>query len=493
MKIFISSILLLIAGAILVFAFSPYNIWPFALLCPVVLAWYWRKASPRMAAWQGLCFGFGFFVFGVSWIFVSIHRFGGVPDITAGLLTALLALVLALFPAVNGYCLNRLFKNRGAIYLLAAFPASGCLFELLRSWIFTGFPWLNLGVSQVNSPLAGFAPVLSSFGCTLIALFISGLVVGLISFKMRGRFICLLLIILTFIVGYALNQVKWTIPVGKMRYVSLVQGNIPQSLKWNPNTVTLSMKSYEDQTHDSWSSDFIFWPESAIPMLHSQAEPWLNELNLEADKHGSAILLGIPMYNPNTNKYYNAATVVGRGSGNYLKRHLVPFGEYIPLAWLVGPIFKIINVPMSNFSEGPQNQPYVFMKGDKVAVFICYESAFAFEVRNHIKGAAFGAVLSDDAWFGDSIGPWQHLQIAQMRALETGRYFLNDTNTGITGIISPKGQLLKVLPADTRSTLHGKIQAMRGETPWVHYGAWPLSLILLILLLIGFSFGRKNK
>ena len=490
---FLKILLALVSGAFLVLAFAPFHFSIFSLLCPAVLLLLWRSASPTLAFWEGLFFGFGFFGCGVSWVFVSIDEFGGVDAFGSGLITAGFVILLALFPALQGYCLNRFFKVRGVLYSIFAFPATWIVAELLRGWILTGFPWLTLGEAEIHLPLKGFIPVLGASGAGLVTLVISGLLPLLFNRSWRTRVISAVTILALFLMGFGLTHVHFTYPKDHAVQVTLIQGNIPQSLKWNENTLSLSLSTYQSLTEQHWDSDDIFWPESAIPLFNTEAAPYLNQLQHEAREHDTAILLGIPIQNLDSHQDYNGAMVLGEGRGVYLKRHLVPFGEYVPFSSLLGMVFEILNVPMSNFASGPEDQPLVWMHNLKVAVSICYESAYALSLQKQARHTDFIAVLSDDAWFGHSIGPWQHLEISQARALETGFYVINATNNGITAIIDPQGHITASLKPFTRAALTGSIHNMYGETPWVAYGIWPLLLILLIFLMVATLFAKEEK
>ncbi|NCX94660.1 MAG: hypothetical protein EBX40_08290, partial [Gammaproteobacteria bacterium] len=265
---FLKILLALVSGAFLVLAFAPFHFSIFSLLCPAVLLLLWRSASPTLAFWEGLFFGFGFFGCGVSWVFVSIDEFGGVDAFGSGLITAGFVILLALFPALQGYCLNRFFKVRGVLYSIFAFPATWIVAELLRGWILTGFPWLTLGEAEIHLPLKGFIPVLGASGAGLVTLVISGLLPLLFNRSWRTRVISAVTILALFLMGFGLTHVHFTYPKDHAVQVTLIQGNIPQSLKWNENTLSLSLSTYQSLTEQHWDSDDIFWPESAIPLFN---------------------------------------------------------------------------------------------------------------------------------------------------------------------------------------------------------------------------------
>lgn len=475
--------LCLIAGALLTLSFAPFHWWIFAVISPAALAYCWQGVSVKRSFWRGFLFGIGLFGTGVSWVYVSIHTFGGTGFVVSSLITLILVCGMALYIGFQGLVYNGLFHVNNPIKILFAFPAVWVIFELIRSWLFTGFPWLLIGNGLIDTPLAGYAPILSVYGLSLIVTLIAALCLCTIQLKpywQKG--ISAGAIVLLILVGWGLEQVHWTYPFGKPLTVALVQGNIAQSTKWEAGTQVKTMETYYALTKPYFDKDLIFWPENAIPMYESQAEPFLRLLNQEVGAKGGSVLLGLPIYHPKTSQYYNGAVVVGKGFGTYLKRHLVPFGEYIPLDNELGGLLSFLQIPMSNFSAGPDHQALLRMQDVKVALFICYESAFPFEIRKHIGHANLLATISDDAWFGKSIGPEQHEQIAQMRALETGRYMLRDTNNGVTSIISPTGQIIKQLPQFKRAVLTGSVREMRGETPWMRFGLLPIWMLIILML-----------
>ena len=473
----------LIAGGILPFAFAPFYWFWLAPLPIAGLLALWLKANPKQAALRGWLFGLGMFGVGTSWVYISIHQFGGTSIPLALLFTALLIVVLALFPATQGYLLTRFFPNNKLSKLLLAFPASWVLFEWIRAWFLTGFPWLYLGYSQTNSPLRGYATIFGAYGASFAVALTAALIIAIIIRKGKTRLYCFIGLILLWLLGGTLSTIHWTKPINKPISISIIQGNIPQQLKWSPEQVAPTMESYKKLTEKNWNSDLIIWPEAAIPLLAQYAQDYLNELDTKAKQHKASIILGVPAQ-PNNQKVYNAAIVLGDGQGTYYKQHLVPFGEYLPFEhWLRG-LINFFNLPMSNFSSGPKNQLLLIAKKIKIAPYICYEVAYAELVRRDLPQAQLLITMSNDAWFGNSFAAEQHVQIGQMRSIETGRYMLFATNNGITAIISPDGKLIKTLPRFKTAVLTDNVYAMTGATPWIALGSWVVILGCLMLLII---------
>jgi apolipoprotein N-acyltransferase len=475
-----SELLCLIAGGLLTLAFAPFHIWLFAFICPAVLLWHWQTASAKRSFTQGLCFGIGLFGSGISWVFISIYNYGGTSLLVACLITALFVLALALLIAINGLLLG-FYRQANAYKCLCLFPVSWVCFEWLRSTLFTGFPWLLLGYTQMSNSLAGYAPVLSVYGVSLMTLILAGIMV--LWLRKQSLQYSLPLAILVCLLGYGLHLIHWTQPAGKAQTVSLIQGDIPVSIKWVPGAAEQIANTYVDLTNSHWQ-DLVIWPENALPVFPEIAQPFLNYLSDLAKQHHSAILLGMPFDAANPTRYFNGALVIGEGQGHYYKRHLVPFGEYIPWQQQLGSLLQFLDIPMSGFNKGPEVQSPITAHGIPVALFICYEIAYAEEVRSYLNQAQLIITISDDSWFGHSLGAEQQAEIAQMRALETGRYVLSGSNDGITSIIAPDGRVLAKAPRYVQTVLTGSVYPMTGSTPWLRFGLWPLLAIALAMVLL---------
>ena len=461
-----------ICGCLMPFAFAPYHCYPLGFLLPAILIYNWtstgtRHTSARLAAWSGWLFGTGFFGVGISWIYISIHEFGGAPGILAFLLTALLIAGLALYYALLAWAYQKCTQYFISLNIperlriveqlvppLFIFPVLWLLFEWVRTWLFTGFPWLLIGYSQIDSVLRGYAPLFTVFGVSFFSVLVSGaLYVLLMQKQMINRTVGIVVALLVFGLGYGLGQHQWYHPKGQTVRVSLVQGNIPQVEKWQFKNATKIAQTYWDLTQPHLDSQLIVWPEAAITVPEQYAQLFINQLNAEAKLHNTTILFGIPIHDATTNKDYNGMLAVGQGQGRYLKQHLVPFGEYYPFAWLYQPIMKWIQIPMANFSAGQKKQPMIRAKQIKIAGAICYESAFPEQVLRDARHADVLTVISDDSWFGRSWASAQHLQITQMRALELGKNVLFSTNTGISAIIDQNGKILGKTKQDVRTVL----------------------------------------
>src|SRR3990167_4588237 len=481
----------LLAGGLLTLAFAPFEIFPFAVVALAILLGTWLRATPWRAWRRGFLFGIGLFGTGVSWVFTSVHVYGDAPLPFAILVTTGFIMLLALFPAYVGYLLNRFFPYATPVKTFCAFPALWVLSEWLRSFIFSGFPWLLIGYSQTNSPLKGFAPILSVFGVSLAVLWSSALLVNAFSYWKQQQYSLvyrnLLAFALLWILGSGLCLIHWTKPNGDSLHVSLVQGNIPQEMKWSPESVQFSLERYFNLTEPLWEKDkLIIWPETAIPLTLQQAEPFVEELDQKARSSQSTLMTGIPVHNPSGDGYYNALITLGAKREAYLKHRLVPFGEYLPLPKLIQPIVNYLHIPMSDMIPGTMKMQPFIVNGIKILPFICYEIAFPEQVLSRDKTIGMLLTVNNDAWFGDSPAQAQHLQMARMRAIEMGRPGLFVSNDGITAIIAPNGNIQAIAPAREPYVLTDYVQPMQGRTPWQRYAMDPILIIAIALLISAF-------
>lgn len=486
-----------IAGLLLSLAFAPFDLLPLAVLSPAILFLLWLHAAPRPAFRLGFAYGLGMFGFGVSWVFVSMYDNGGVSLGLSLFLTSLFVAFLALFPATLGYLVARLCPQEGpsaqCIKLALVFPAAWVLAEWVRGWFLTGFPWLHLGYSQIDGPLAGFGPVLGVYGISLVAALSAGWLALVLLGTRAQRIGAVLGLALVWSGGLALQQVSWVHATGAPLKVALLQGNIAQNLKWLGDLREPTMALYAQLTRANWDSDLIVWPETAVPALYSTVEDFFDELGLEARERGSALLIGVIHEEPD-GRYYNAVVTAGTAAPQfYYKRHLVPFTEYLPMKGLLGGLVAFMQVPMSDFSAGASAAPLAVAGGQQAAVSICYEDAFGEETIESLPRATLLVNVTNDAWFGDSIAPSQHLQIARMRSLETGRPMLRATNTGLTAVVDARGRLQSIAPQFEVYALRDSVQPMRGMTPYAHVGNGPVVAAALLALFAALIVLRRRR
>ncbi|MES9846441.1 MAG: apolipoprotein N-acyltransferase [Candidatus Sedimenticola sp. PURPLELP] len=481
------------AGALAVPAFAPFSLFPLALVAVVIIFLLWQDASPRQALLDGLAFGLGLLGFGVFWMHISIDQFGNVGTALAILITLGFILLMALYYGLVGWAACRL-TPAGSIHRMLVIPLLWVLVEWLRGWVLTGFPWLAMGYSQIESPLAGLAPLLGVYGVSLgVTLSAAGLALVL-SGAVKQRWGVLTPVILLWLSAGLLLQLNWTASSGGSLSVSMIQGNVAQEAKWKRENLQPTLALYGELTRQHWGSDLIIWPETAVPAFAHQIDKhYLTPLESAARRNESALLMGIPVWHGDEKQYYNAMLALGEERDRYYKRHLVPFGEFMPLKGLLKPLIDWLQIPMSDFTPGNGERPLLKFGGYPVGVSICYEDAFGDEMIQALPDAAFLVNASNDAWFGDSLAPHQHLEIARMRALEAGRYLLRSTNTGISAIVGPKGELVTASPAFEKYVLTGEILPMEGATPYVRIGNWGVISLVLMLLAGGIVAAKRGS
>ncbi len=483
----VSAVLL---GALLTFAFAPYEIFPLAIMTMAGLLALWTKApSPKRAFWLGFLFGLGLFGAGVYWVFISIHVIGEVPTFFSVLITVSMIAFLSLYPALVGYFINRYFPVNNKAKLIYAFPAIWVLSEWVRSFLLTGFPWFFLGYSQTNSPLKGYAPILSVYGVSMAVALSSALILNaFLQFKQkdyRSTYYNLLAFLLIWVMGGLLSLIPWTQAQGKAISVALVQGNIAQMIKWSPEHLQLSFDRYRELTTPLLGKyKLIIWPESAIPMPLQDAEDFINAMDKKVTDSGSELLLGIPIQSMDKPGYFNAVVTLGGEKNVYLKRRLVPFGEYIPFYNIFASTFNFLHIPVSEMLPGSYTQKPLTIDDTKILASICYEIAFPDLTRTRDNTIGLLLTVTNDAWFGESNAQAQHLQMAQMRAQELGRPVLFVSNDGITAIIGADGRVESSLPPRQVTVLTGTVQPMQGTTPWMTNGTDPILFAIICLLVV---------
>ncbi len=475
----------LFAGALLPLAYAPYSLFPLALLSLTCLFLLLEEQSPREALLRGWLFGLGMFGVGISWVYISIHEYGDASIAAAVGIALVLVALMAVYPAVAAYVGAR-FATRNWQRRLLLWPAAWVLAEWFRGWVLTGFPWLNLGYSQVDSPLLGYAPLGGVYGVSWATVLIAGLLAQSWAMRRNGLALtfCLAGLLLIPFAGMVLNSVTWTAPQGKRISVSLLQGNIPQDQKWLPEQMMATVERYAELTRDNQSSQLIIWPETAIPAFYHQVQDSLIPQLEEAAKAWNLdLLIGIPLLDRESWQYYNAVMSLGREHRFYYKQHLVPFGEYMPFRPVLENLLSALDLAMADFSEGAPDQVLLRGMNVPVGVSICYEIAFGEEIIRSLPQAALLVNVSNDGWFGDSLAPHQHLEIARMRARETERTLLRATNTGVSAIIDHKGVVQQRSPQFEIAVLTGKVQPRSGATPYVRVGNLPVVLLASLIVL----------
>lgn len=486
--------LALAAGAMTPLSFAPFNWWPLGFVTLAFFYYCLRQTTPREALRLGFVFGFGLFGVGASWIYVSIHDYGLAPPIVAFIITLVFVLFMALYNAVASWLWRRYVVS--ALLPTLTFAATWVVCEWFRTWFLTGFPWLLLGYAHVTSPLSGVAPVFGVYGASFMVALCGALLAEIaISLKacglkstMRHPALSALIIVQVLTAGSAV--IDWTHPaIREPVRVGLVQGNIPQELKFDADAVQDGLNRYVQMSAPLWKQDLLVWPETAIPLVYQNQEELIASLAAQARSNNTALITGV-FYRSELG-LHNSIVVEGNGSGVWLKQKLVPFGEYVPFHEWIDNVLQMFVLPLSSLAVGPADQTLLNAAGLRIAPYICYEVVYPDFARRVGRDADLLLTVSNDTWFGASFGPLQHLQMAAMRARELGRYMVRATNNGVSAIINSRGQVVAETAQFKAETLQGNVLVYEGMTPFGHWGSLPVWL--LCAAVIGFSLRARLK
>ena len=485
----------LLAGASLTAAFAPHDLWWLAVLSPAVLLLLWRWApSPREGAWLGWLYGIGLYASGTWWLYISIRVIGQAPIPVALLVMAALVLLMAAYQAGLGYLVVRWLQPRSVAGLLLSIPAAWVIVEWWRGWFLSGFPWLSMGYSQTDTWLANLAPLGGVHLISFVLLMGGGALATLLCHASLWRPLALVALLLPWTAGLALRNVAWTEDRGAPLSVAILQGAIPQELKWLESTANQNhiLDEYASLHDSALGAKLIVWPESALPDLANYYSNYLGGIWSSARRHGSAVLMGVMRAEKRSGEEpiaFNSLLALDADEpAFYDKQHLVPFGEYFPVPQFVRDWLRLMNLPHLDFVPGRDNQPPMKLAGQSVAVSICYEDAYPQQLRSAMAQSSLLATVTNDAWFGRSGARYQHLQIARMRALESRRYLLRAANDGVSAIVAPDGHVVASAPEFKPAVLQGMVQPRTGMTSYLRFGDWP---ILGVSGLIIVAFGLR--
>jgi apolipoprotein N-acyltransferase len=488
----------LAVGALATLAFAPLSLWPLGPACLAYLFWAWRDAPPRRAAWLGFAFVGGLFLAGTYWLYVSIHGFGKAPIPLALFLMLGMVAIMGAYAALTGWLLARFVPRAGALGLLAVAPAAWVLMEWFRGWFLSGFPWLAFGYSALDTWLAGLAPVVGVYGVGLAVAASAGALVLAATGTRRERLAALAVLAGLWLAGGALGRVGWTHPSGAPVRVALVQGAISQDLKWQADNREHTLELYRRLTEQAWGARIVVWPEAALPVLYHEIVPYLKDLYFAAQAHGADLVLGLLRYDPEKDQYRNGLVSLGREDGSaveqwYYKRRLVPFGEFFPVPPFVRAWMRLKSLAYVDFAPGAADQGTLPAAGERLGATICYEDAYAAEQLAVLRQATLLVNVSNDAWFGDSSAPHQHLQIARFRALEAGRWLMRATNNGVSALIDPSGRVVARTRQFVPEVLAGEVVPYSGLTPYAVVRNYPVLGFCGLALLAGLVQARRRR
>lgn len=478
------------AGLIMPLGFAPFHFSGFTQIGLALFFSQLLKATNKQGFFLGLTFGIGYFGLGISWIIISIHDYGQINYLLAALITLVFIFYLAVFPALASYLFKLLQPKYSALGSAILFSILWCLSEYLRSSLLTGFPWLLIGTSQIDTPLRELAPVCGIYGLSLICAFSASLMI--FSLRERGlkRYYYLITFIFITVSPSLLQFVHWTKPSKTPISIGAVQANLAMRDKWDEAFFWDLIKHYQQATDKLLGRQLIIWPESAIPLPANDVEPILKQLNQKLLNANTALILGI-LQNADDKKsqYYNSAISLGHAKGQYNKQRLVPFGEYIPRPFLA--INRWLGLPEPNIIAGERVQPLIKVFDQPIAMLICYEIAFPNLLREQLSASKWIVSISDNGWFGHSLASYQQLQMAQMLSLQTGKYQVLVNNDGLSSIISSTGRIEKGLSPFSSGILQGEVFESDGLTPWVLWGDYPILVLCALCLMVFLIFRLK--
>ena len=488
----VRALLCLLAGSLFTLGLAPFDLKLLSLASITTFAMALAGRSWRQSLLLGWCYGIGFFGAGVSWVYVSINVYGDAPLFLALALTTLFCVGLALLFAFQATVYSLLRPTQAGLRILL-FASLWVIFEWLRTWLLTGFPWLFVGYTALDTVLAGWAPVVGVLGVSfLIAVTAAGIGELIIDWSgSRGIRLMAWTISLAGI-GYLLSSAEWTQRVGEARKVAIYQPNIALEATWDRNNAPVLLNDFRAHAESyTASTDLVVWPEGALPFYFNQASGYVANLSKIANRGNATIVTGMPTRQGR--RRFNSIVALGQSIQTYDKQKLVPFGEFVPLeAWLRGTI-DFFDLPMSNFTRGDHGQAPLSSSIGSLAPFICYEIVYPDFVAKGSRLSSLLITISNDAWFGASHGPHQHFQMARYRALELQKQLIRGANDGITAIVDEKGGIVEELPRFERATLTGEVIPREGLTPFARFGSAPILLISLIFpLFIGIKARRQR-
>ncbi len=488
----IALLIALVSGALITLSFAPFNFWPITIISLIALSLLLKNQSIKIILWRSFVFGVGFYGAGVHWLYVSIHNFGGASPLFAGFLVFIFACFMAALFIIPFYIFARWFSYH-TFGVIIALPACWLLGEWIRTWLLTGFPWLSLGYAHLNTPLAGWAPITGVIGISFILSLTAGVIAEWIwrtddvQSKKINLSIAACACAIFWIVGGSLKNMTWAEPDSAPIKIGMVQPNVDQSTKlsFNSDTTIAALDQLRDLSTDLWTNDWVVWPEAAIPtsLTYHEALPFLEEMNTKASENDTALFTGVIYEDRDKQKFYNSIAGLGQGYGFYHKRRLVPFGEYVPLEDQLRGLIEFFNLPTSFIHLGPQDQHGLIAKGVRITPAICYEIVYPDLIAQAAKETQVLLSVNNLGWFLDSIQSKQFMQMAQMRALETGRYLVYSTNNGPSAIIDNHGKIISHSDSFKAQTFTGEIHAVKDWTPFMVSGSGPLVIFATVLLL----------
>lgn len=481
----------LFSGALLPLGFAPLHLPGFSILGIAIFFYYLTyslseshnrpsKNTKRQAFLSGMVFGLGFMGVGVSWVFVSIHEYGHLNHLISGIITLLFILFLSLYTGLIAYFYHLFANPKSKFWNCVLFSALWCLGEYARATFFTGFPWLLLGHAQIDTALKVVLPILGVYGAGFFACLSACALAMVVRGNKRQQILWLCVFVGILIVPLFFNETVWVNQQKSSVSVGVIQANLSMRDKWDEHVFWQVVRYYTKKTDELLGkAQLIVLPESAIPAPTSYVTDILDNLHQKSLNANASILLGIPE-ELSPDQYYNALIGLGNASGTYRKKHLVPFGEFIPNPFQT--LMNWLSIPLTDLSKGGNAQSLILVKNHPIATLICYEIAYPNLLREQLPEAQWIVSISDDGWFGHSLAMYQQLQMAQVLSLQTGRYQVMANNDGLSSVIDTRGQIIASLPAYKVGILNSQIYPAMGATPWVIYADYPVLIFFLMIV-----------
>ena len=482
------------AGVLFLLAFAPFGVSILAVVSIGYLFILCLTQPTKIIVQCYFCFGLILFVVGLYWLYISIHTVSGGPIWLAILLIVILSVFMALYYALAGYLISisyTKFQSQSLTLLIIA-PSIWVLIEWFRGWLLSGFPWFSMGYSQTNTYLSNWAPIGGIYMVSWICGICAGLVALIYLGKRKQSYKAAAALTTIIIVSLLLGMFSWTQSTGEKFTVSLVQGGIQQERKWLPGEFSKTLDLYKSSLKASNKSDLVVWPEVAIPSIATNVESYLDDLKKVVKENQIQMLLfGILTSDKISGEIRNSMMAIGSSDVVYHKRHLLPFGEYFPVPDLVRSWLQSMGLPNRDIQRGDTIQDMPQLNNILIAPSICYEDIFGSELLGYFPEANLLVNITNNAWFGKSFASEQHFQMSIMRAIESGRYLLRATNTGVTAIVEPNGTVERA-QSFKYSILSGTFEPMIGNTPYTKYGNSLIVILMILNLFFSYLWVKKQ-
>ena len=462
------------------------------MLSIAILFAVWMFSSTRQAILAGLFFGLALFGVGVSWMYISLNTYGGMPPAVAGFSIFLGIITISCYPMICGWLQSFFIGWNINLRLCLIMPSLWIIIEWLRGWLFTGFPWLSAGYAYLDTPLSNFAPIGGVYLVGYLALLSAGALVAILRNASVWNSLMAVFLIGFWIVGWQLNETAWTRAEGELIDVAVVQNNVPLNEKWAQDKINATIEGYLERSRTLQDQDLVVWPEAAIPEYLDNLS---NEFWREIETHPADFIFGVLHRDQveGSQKDYNSVVAVTDQIMIYRKQHLVPFGEYFPLQWLFRPLLRMLDIPMSEFTPWKSPQRPLIAADNAFAISICFEDAFPGDIRSQVENSGVLVNVSEDSWFGDSFAPHQRLQMARFRSRESERPMIRSSNNGLSSLINWKGGLDVYAPQFVQYVVKGQVQPRTGTTPYITFGDSPIISVVGFFLVIGVIFGGAKR